>query len=210
MLNATFWGRGKILSVGFLGGEPVLRERVAQIANEWITRTRCRIEFHFWTDPSVDPSQAQIRISFDPDHGSWSWVGTQARKVHPSLPTMNLGWLTADLEESLARKVVLHEFGHALGLIHEHLHPLAQIPWRREAVIADLKATQKWDEATIEANMFDVPDPSQVFATDPDPASIMIYPIPAHWIERGEPVDWNADLSAKDILLIQSAYGIRP
>ena len=33
---------------------------------------------------------------------------------------MSFGWLSQDLPEDQFRAVVLHEFGHALGLIHEH------------------------------------------------------------------------------------------
>ena len=209
LLNATFWGRHRTLTVGFFDGSPDLRKRVAVIANEWISKTRADLAFHFWTHAGEDPQAADIRIGFNPALGSWSWVGNQARKIAHDRPTMNLGWISAETEEAVARKLVLHEFGHALGLIHEHLHPLAQIPWRKDEVIRDLKKTQDWDEATIAANMFDAPDPSEVFATDPDPSSIMIYPIPAHWTEDGRTVSWNSDLSAKDILLIRNAYGIR-
>jgi Astacin (Peptidase family M12A) len=34
---------------------------------------------------------------------------------------MNLGW-TGDLEAN--RGVILHEFGHTLGLLHEHQSPV--------------------------------------------------------------------------------------
>jgi len=35
--------------------------------------------------------------------------------------TMNLGWITNDPEISVEdRSVILHEFGHSLGYLHEH------------------------------------------------------------------------------------------
>ena len=40
---------------------------------------------------------------------------------------MNYGWIDADSPEEELRSVVLHEFGHALGLIHEHQNPLSGI-----------------------------------------------------------------------------------
>ena len=51
--------------------------------------------------------------------GNWSMVGMEATEVTDlKKPTMqlNLGGHTPDLQESL----VVHEFGHALGLEHEH------------------------------------------------------------------------------------------
>lgn len=208
MLSATFWGRGRTLTVGFIGGDPVVRDRVARIADEWLKQVNLR--FHFWTDLAQDPSPADIRVGFEPGRGSWSWVGNQAAEIERTEPTMNLGWLTAELDDASARQVILHEFGHALGLIHEHLHPLANIRWRRDQVIQDLRRTQNWDDSTIEANMFNAPDPSGVFATDPDPQSIMMYPIPATWTEDGFSVGWNSALTAKDRLLVQTAYGVAP
>jgi hypothetical protein len=209
MLSETFWGRGRSLTIGFFGGEKALRERVGRLAREWLDKTNANLDFVFWTAEEVDPYSADIRIAFNPDGGSWSWIGTHARRIAASLPTMNLGWMTLDLEEDRARAVVLHEFGHAIGLIHEHLHPFANIDWNRQQVINDLKRSQGWDEATIAANIFNVPAADQVFATEPDPDSIMMYPIPAHWTRDGTTVGWNTSLSTMDIRLIQSAYGIR-
>lgn len=209
MLSATFWGRGALLTIGFFGGDRTVRERVRDLAMTWLDRTGANLFFQFWTADGVDPAAATIRIGFDPAAGSWSWVGNQALRIAPHQPTMNLGWMTADLDEASARAVVLHEFGHAIGLIHEHLHPFTQIDWNRERVAADLAASQGWDEATIRANMFDVPPADQVFATAPDSASIMMYAIPPEWLLSGEPVGWNTDLSAEDIRLIQAAYGTK-
>ena len=67
-----------------------------------------------------------IRISFDPSSGSWSLVGRRCEEVvNNEEATMNLSGVRSTstsigLEE---RRVVLHEFGHALGLIHEHQSP---------------------------------------------------------------------------------------
>lgn len=209
MLSATFWGRDVELTVGFLGGTRALRKRVRDLAMEWLDRTGARLDFQFWLDEDVDASDANIRIAFDPAKGSWSWVGTQARGIARGVPTMNLGWMTTELDEAQARSVVLHEFGHAIGLIHEHLHPFINIQWNRERVIADMMRSQNWDEATVVSNMFDVPAADQVFATAPDSQSIMMYAIPPEWTMDGMTVGWNDSLSADDIRLIQEAYGVR-
>ena len=56
--------------------------------------------------------------------GSWSCVGTDIMKVEPSSPTMNLSWVsdTEDTDDT-EQGVILHEFGHTIGLGHEHQSP---------------------------------------------------------------------------------------
>ena len=59
--------------------------------------------------------------------GSWSYLGTDATRVPKESFTMNLGYVD--------RPTVLHEFGHSLGLIHEHQSPFpGGFEWNREEV----------------------------------------------------------------------------
>ena len=103
--------------------------------------------------------------------------------------------------------MVTHEFGHALGLIHEHQNPDTPIDWNRAAVIADLSGPpNNWDEATIENNMFKRYDPSEVSTTPTDRLSIMMYPIPASWTNDGFSADLNKELSDTDRDFIRGAY----
>ncbi|XP_064383859.1 uncharacterized protein LOC135332881 isoform X2 [Halichondria panicea] len=63
--------------------------------------------------------KADVRVKFSETGGNWSMVGRDAETVTDmSKPTMVLNLLghSAELQESL----VIHEFGHALGLEHEH------------------------------------------------------------------------------------------
>ena len=120
---------------------------------------------------------------------------------------MNFGWLPAGTSDIELRRVVLHEFGHALGLIHEHQNPQGGIKWNEPAVIADLSGPpNKWDKATIRSNVLNHYPAQDVTAAPVDKRSIMMYPIPKAWTLDGFSAGMNGDLSQADIDFIKANY----
>lgn len=202
LLKETKWGVGDRVTVRFLEGDPDLRRRVRAVAEEWTGEKMANLSFHF-----ANSGPADVRVGFEQGDGSWSYLGTQCRRISPSERTMNYGWLTPDSPDDEVRRVVLHEFGHALGLIHEHQNPDRPIAWNRRAVIADLSGPPNyWPPETIEHNIFERYDPRSVSATPTDPDSIMMYPIPARWTTDGFSADLNSELSDTDKEFIRDAY----
>src|SRR5262249_20448428 len=131
--TSKLWKPGRTLRVRFLDGETEVQQKVQLFARQW--GEFANITFAFGTDP-----KAEIRISFL-ENGSWSALGTDClvEEWYPQTkPTMNFDWLTRASTDTDYSSVVLHEFGHALGLIHEHQTPAEGIQWNREAVIRDL------------------------------------------------------------------------
>jgi serralysin len=201
LLIESRWTVGGVITVRFLDGAPELQKRVRKVAEEWTKLANLTLDFR-------NAGPTDIRIAFIQGNGSWSYLGKMCRQIPEPKPTMNYGWLTPSSPEDELRRVVLHEFGHALGLIHEHQNPKSGgIQWNVDAVIRDLSGPpNNWDKATIEENMFKKYAPSSVVATDIDPTSIMMYPIPLAWTLDGTSAGFNSELSEKDETFIAENY----
>lgn len=114
-------------------------------------------------------SLADIRVDFNPDDGAWSYVGTDCRNPEYSKDesTLNLGWFDVS--------TTIHEFCHALGMIHEHQNPRGnKIKWNRDAVFEWAESSQGWDKETTKTNILDMPN-EQINGSEFDPLSIMLY-----------------------------------
>src|SRR5581483_660366 len=88
------------------------------------------------------------------DGTSWSMIGTDCLKVlGQEVPTMNFGWFSNATVWQEIKGTTLHEFGHALGCIHEHQQPAAQIFWDERAVIRGYQTIHGWNENKIRQNI---------------------------------------------------------
>jgi serralysin len=193
------WPPGSTITISFLDGDPILRSRVEKAARQWIQPGRANLFFDFRSDTN----NTKIRISFAED-GSWSVLGNTALRIPQGKPTMNFGWLKPESADAEVERVVLHEFGHALGLVHEHQLPQGGIQWDKPAVLSDLEP--KWSQEKIQKNLFDTIDPAEAAMTNLDPLSIMMYPIKKSWTLTGFSTGLNAKLSAIDIAFIRNMY----
>ena len=153
--------------------QTVINERLAKIVN---------LKFEFTTDVM----QSDIRILFKKGVGCSSVVGNSRRLPKLSKgtkeeyspagqpePTMFYSWLDVS--------TVLHEFGHALGMVHEHQNPQGNpIRWNTQAVYCEFKTRNpSWSNDDIYQNVIEPYETSRINGSVYDPLSIMIYSFPA-------------------------------
>ncbi len=185
------WMNGSTLRVRFLGGTAAQQAKVKEQATWWTAHANLRFDFNNAPD-------AEIRIAFDPKNGAWSYVGTDNRSIPLDQPTMNLGFMDGG--------TTAHEFGHAIGLAHEHQNPAGGMQWNEAAVIRDLSGPpNQWNEAQIRHNVLNKYRADQLNGTSFDPDSIMLYAFPGSWVQSGQGTHANEVLSAMDKAFIASA-----
>lgn len=185
------WVNGSTITIRFMGGTSAQQDMVRQFAPIWTEHANLNFEF-------TDDPRAKIRVTFDANDGAWSYVGTDNLGIPLHAGTLNLGWVDEG--------VILHEFGHMIGMSHEHQNPLGGMVWNEEAVIRDLSGPPNhWDEATIRHNVLNKYSADQVHGTQFDPNSIMLYAFPDSWTENMGATQDNDNLSDLDKLFVQSA-----
>lgn len=203
VITAKAWPNGSTLKCRFLSGSPVQQANVIHKAKIWEQYANIDIEF-------VDTEDEQVRIDFLADQGSWSGVGSDVldEQYFPKdQPTMNFGWLEDDTEDTEYERVVVHEFGHALGCIHEHQSPNEHLQWNVDAVYAQFSGPpNNWDKATIDSNILEKYSPDGINATIFDRHSIMLYQFPAALFLNHVGTPLNTHLSTKDKAFIAQVY----
>ena len=180
------WDAGETIKIAFMGGQGTIVQRntVRLFASEWLGYAFLKFE---WID---HPQFADVRISFDETIGSWSYVGSIARLItNPDRATMNFGWVGKYGEEA-DRRVILHEFGHVLGMMHEHR--------RNEMALRMREPRPNWYGSIIDDDMH--------LQTDYDDRSIMHYPIADDLTIDGEGVLYTSELSHLDKRWANLAY----
>ncbi|HRH42941.1 MAG TPA: matrixin family metalloprotease [Pyrinomonadaceae bacterium] len=206
------WVPGQEIRVKFLDGDQLVRNKVMEYAEVW--EEYANIDFVF-----VESGPAEIRISFTIDKGSWSYFGKDSA-IQSMVKTangpqfvrnntgasMNFGWFNDNTPEQEFRRTTLHEFGHALGLHHEHKNTNADFEWNEEAVYAYF-AKQGWSREKVQSQVLERYGNNNVVTNgEYDPLSIMHYYFPPELVKDGRKLPANTVLSENDKRIIEEMY----
>ena len=201
--HLKMWPLGKTLRCRFLEGTPFQRGRAEEIAHQWEDYANLELRF-------VEEDPAEIRIAFRKGEGSWSGVGSDALvetyfPLHG--PTINFGWLEESTNPAEFKRVVLHEFGHALGCIHEHQQPNFAPAWNKETVYAYFcGAPNYWTHDQVDLFILGRYSKEETNSSAFDPKSIMLYHFGPEFFTDGSSTPMNWELSENDKAFIAGIY----
>lgn len=195
-LKGQFWTPGQTIRVRFLNGSTALQNKVFTCAQEWENYAN----IHF---TKVSSGTSEVRVLFGTD-GHWSYIGKGNRSVDACAETMSLE-LKDNTATTEVRRVALHEFGHVLGMEHEHQQPLASIPWNTTAVYA-YYAQQDWTKTDVDEQVLTKNTALSTQYTAFDAQSIMEYPVSASLTTNGFSIGWNSQISTGDKSFIGMMY----
>eukprot|EP01033_Poteriospumella_lacustris_P005229 gene5229-3736_t len=119
---------------------------------------------------------------------------------------MNFGWFDDNTTEAEFERVIVHEFGHALGCIHEHESPASGILWDKPKCY-DYFAASGWSKEKVDRNVFEKYSANSCKFSFFDDRSIMMYAFPASLTTNGYSSPWNSTMSTCDQLFATLNYG---
>lgn len=218
ILGAKRWDPGVAIRVCFFGGSRELRRNIVSVASSWEQQgAPIRFDFGDRADPDLcRPNRSHdIRIGYT-QPGYWSMIG-QDSLVHVGQLEQSMNFQRFDVarpNEEEFRRVVLHEFGHALGFYHEHQQEGQgcenELNW--PAVYEYLSGPpNSWSQETIDFNLRS----RRYMTTDVmngfNVKSIMLYTFPITFYRDGARnrcySPGNSFISPGDTQLLRMAYG---
>jgi hypothetical protein len=216
------WGVGQHVTICFVDPAPAaMRQRIARAASEWTKWAN--LVFDFGPSPD-DPQMCEAGKTYDitigfKGSGASSYVGTDSRHQDPSMVLGNMD----DPQSRVAqddrefKRIVLHEFGHAIGLDHEHQSPAAQCSDQIDWPAAEnyYKVHMGWSAQDVHDNLETLPAMLRLAKealkiSGFDKTSIMQYSLPPEIFKDGRQAPCfttkNYDLSPTDKKWVAGLY----
>lgn len=197
MTALVAWPQFHTIKIHFLNGTTAQQDTVKKYAAIWDELTNLTFEY------VSNPFQAQVRIQFSSETTSGqSYVGYRDNLLISLIPYKATMLFYEDLGLNAARNLfavqtIRHEFGHMMGLVHEHIRPDSGIDWVEPVDFSDAILMLDYEN---------------YLSSDYDIYSIMHYPVYSSETKDGKSVAGyiygNGELSDLDVEFIQSVYPI--
>jgi hypothetical protein len=215
------------IKVCFFGGSKQLRAKIADVASQWVeANNSIKLDFGKSKNRSCKTNgsgpEMQIRIGFS-DPGYWSYVGVESvvyrSQAQSSMNFEGFADIPFDqlVNNDYAIGTIRHEFGHALGLQHEHQNPKstcnADFDWDKIYKLLG-EGENGWPKEQVDFNMRPLSGDGLV-ATTFNKLSVMLYSFPAQFYVNGDksecyiPHD-NNDISQGDREVLAGIYPADP
>ncbi|KAF2407710.1 Astacin (Peptidase family M12A) [Pseudomonas antarctica] len=190
------WPQHSVLTISLLNMTTKQKGLVKHNINKWAPYTNLYFKF-------TDRANGDIRIAADNNASSgWSKIGTDAKEVPLHKATMSIGFNCSPTELAA---MIQHEFGHGLGLKHEHQHPERTLDLNKQSIYLEyeLQGEFPWQ---ADHNLIQKLPANKVTVSPYDKDSIMHYGFAASRLNSGDPVPHTEQLSAGDKHFMQTLY----
>lgn len=202
------WAPGRPLRIAFPPNTPqATADAILEVARQWTHSANVAFvdADNHHGNPLGYPA-AEIRIWFDIERNA-SLIGGTGARLSLYRPTMMLNGLDKkDPDSEDFRRVVLHEFGHALGLLHEHQSPDANLNWQVDAILSFASQKWGWNADDVARNITTPAAEDEVVWSLYDEKSIMHYKIPDNWVAPPKTSDLSTTLSDVDLVFARAMY----
>ncbi|MCU0387147.1 MAG: M12 family metallopeptidase [Chitinophagaceae bacterium] len=196
--NFNFWPTGKVITVGFVNGTTEQRVAVLAIAKEWEKHGNIRFE-------AADVKDAIVRIRLTHSGANYTYIGTDILKADPGENNMQLDQSLFGKNHAELRKVVLHQFGHVLGMVHEFNPPDEGAQWDKVHIQKEFRRAG-WSALDIENNLYGLYTHRITNGWFWDRHSIMHLGIAYRHLNKGIPIYVNEEISEGDSMWLGSRY----